>query len=85
MAGGLGKIRGDLSYWGLVKHFAKRPVDLKRCEIDQPYGKSWYHLRVSQTDPDMQRKIMLWMAGGNAVHGTIPVNSRGFSIARYAD
>ncbi len=41
------KSEEKLSYWGLVKHFAKHPGDLKRCELDRPYSKSWYHLRIS--------------------------------------
>ena len=79
------KSEEKLSYWGLVKHFAKHPGDLNRCELDRPYGKSWYHLRISQTDDFILHEIIGWMAGDAAVHGTKIVDSTGFSISRYRD
>ena len=79
------KSEEGLSYWGLVKHFDKHPGDLKRCELDRPYSKSWHGLRISQIDTAILHKLILWVAGDDAVHGTKIVNSSGFSIARYVD
>ena len=50
-----------------------------------PYGKPWYHLRVSQIDSAVPREVIGWMAGDVAVHGTKIVDSTGFSISRYRD
>ena len=74
-----------LSYWGLVKHFAKRPGDLKRRGLDRPHGKSWCHLRISGMDPAILNKLILWMAGDDAARGAKIVDSAGFRMARYAD
>ncbi len=79
------KSEEGLSYWGLVKHFNKHPGDLKRCELDRPYSKSWYRLRISQIDSAVLYKLILWMAGDYAARGTKIVDSSGFSIVRYAD
>ena len=79
------KSEEKLSYWGLVKHFAKHPGDLERCELDRPYSKSWYHLRISQIGDFILHEIIGWMAGDAAVHGTKIVDSTGFSISRYRD
>ena len=79
------KSEEELSYWGLVKHFDKHPGDLERCELPRPYSKSLYQLRVSQIEPKAQQKIIIWMAGNDAVHGTKIVDSSGYSIARYVD
>ena len=72
-------------HWGLARRFAKRPGDLERRGLDRPYGKPWYHLRVSQIDSAVPRKVIGWMAGDVAVHGTKIVDSTGFSISRYRD
>ena len=79
------KSEEDLSYWGLVKHFDKHPGDLERCELPRPYSRSLYQLRVSEIEPKIQQKIITWMAGDDAVHGTKVVDSSGYSIARYVD
>ena len=79
------KSEEGLSYWGLVKHFDKHPGDLERCELPRQYSKSLYQLRVSQIAPKVQQKIITWMAGNGAVHGTKIVDSSGYSIARYVD
>ena len=67
-----------LSYWRLARRFAKHPGDLKRCELDWPYGKSWHHLRISQRDDFMLHEIIGWMAGDAAARGTKIVDSTGF-------
>ena len=69
----------------MVKHFDKHPGDLERCELPRPYGRSLYQLRVSEIEPKAQQKIITWMAGDGAVHGTRAVDSGGYSMARYAD
>ena len=79
------KSEENLSYWGLVKHFAKHPEDLERCELYRPYSRAQYQLHVSQIKPKVQQKIITWMAGEDAVHGTKIVDSSGYSIARYVD
>ena len=79
------KSEEKLSYWGLVKHFEKHPGDLQRCELLRPYGKSEYHLRLSQIETDILQQIITWMAGDQAVHGTKIVDSSGFSISGYKD
>ncbi len=80
-------IKGEenLSYVGLIKHFDRHPDDLERCELSRPYCRSWYQLRISEIDPAVLQKIITWMAGDEAVHGTLLVDSSGFSIARYID
>ena len=55
---------------GLVKHFAKHPVDLERRGLDRPCGRSWYHARVSQIDSAAPHKIIGWMDGDAAVRWT---------------
>ena len=74
-----------LSCWGLVKHFAKHPGDLERRGLDRPYGKSWYRLRVWQTDDFILHEIIGRVAGDAAARGTKIVDSTGFSISRYRD
>ena len=80
-------IKGEenLSYWGLIKHFDRHPDDLDLCELSRPYCRSWYQLRISEIDPAVLQKIITRMAGDEAVHGTLLVDSSGFSIARYID
>ena len=79
------KSEENLSYWGLIKHFDRHPGDLELCEMSRPYCRSWYQLRVSETDPAVLQKVIAKMAGCDAVHDTLLVDSSGFSIARYVD
>ena len=74
-----------LSYWGLIKHFDLHPDDLERCELSRPYCRAWYQFRISEIDPAVRQKIITRMAGDEAVHGTLLVDSSGFSIAKYID
>ena len=74
-----------MSYWGLVKHFAKHPEDLERCEPYRPYGRAQYHLHMSSIKPKVQQQIVTWMAGKDAAHGTKIADSSGYSIARYIE
>ena len=69
-------------HWRLARHFAKHPGDLERRGLDRPYGKSWYRLRVWQTDDFILHEIIGWMAGDATVHGTKIVNSTGFRHVR---
>ena len=79
------KSEENLSYWGLIKHFDRHPGDLDLCELTRQYCRSWYQLRVSETDPAVLQRVIAKMAGCDAVHGTLLVDSSGFSIARYVD
>ena len=79
------KSEEDLLCWGLVKHFGKHPEDLERCELYRPYSRAQYQLHVSKIKPKVQQKIITWMAGNDAVHGTKIVDSSGYGIARYVD
>ena len=72
------KSEENLSYWGLVKHFAKHPGDLERRGLDRPYGKSWYRLRISQTDDFMLHEIIGRVAGDAAARGANIADSTGF-------
>ena len=36
------KSENQLSYWGLVNHFAKYSSDVELCELKRHYKKSWY-------------------------------------------
>lgn len=69
------KSEEGVSYWGLVKHFDKHSGDLRQCELLKPYSKSLYQLRVSEIEPIVQQKIIVWMAGNDVVHGTKVVDS----------
>ncbi len=53
------KSEESLTCRGLVKHFSKRPGDLKRCELHRPHGKSRHRLRVSQIDATMLHRIIV--------------------------
>ena len=44
------KVGNRLSHWGLVNHLKKYPDDLRRCELDGQYSRSWYQLRISEVD-----------------------------------
>ena len=79
------KSEEGVSYWGLVKHFDKHADDLKRCKLPEPYSKSLYQPRVSEIEPTVQQKIIIWMAWNDAVHGTKVVDSGEYNIARYVD
>ena len=79
------KSEENLSYWGLIKHFDRHPDDLELCGLSRQYCRSWYQLRISEIDPAVLQKIITRMAGDDAVHGTLLVDSSGFSIARYMD
>ena len=79
------KSEENLSYWGLIKHFDRHPDDLKLCELSRPYCRSWHQLRISETDPAVLQGVIAKMAGCDAVHDTLLVDSSGFSIARYVD
>ena len=85
MLASLVKSEEGLSHWGLVRRFAKHPGDLERRGLGRPHGKSRYRLRISEMDPAILNKLILWMAGDDAARGTKIVDSTGFSIARYAD
>ena len=76
------KSEEDLSFWGLVKHFRKHPEDLKRCELTREYSKSTYHRWIENIDPEVQQKIITWLAGDDAVHSTLVSDSSGFSVAK---
>ncbi|MDE0266159.1 MAG: hypothetical protein OXK17_03935 [Thaumarchaeota archaeon] len=67
------------SYWGLVSHFQKHPDDLEACELKKAYGKSRYHLRVSEIDPAVLQKIVAWM-GADDADGTLLTDTSGFSV-----
>ena len=36
------------------------------CEIKKAYCKSWYRLRVTETDPVILQKIVAWMGEDDA-------------------
>ena len=63
----------------------RHPWDLELCGLSRLYCRSWYQLRISETDPAVLQKIVTKMAGDEAVHGTLLVDSSGFSIAKYID
>ena len=75
----------NLSCWGLIKRFDRHPGDLELCGLPKPYCRSWHQLRMSEIDPAVLQKIITRMAGGGAVHGTLPVDSGGFGMARHVD
>ena len=79
------KSEEKLSYWSLVKHFDKHPEDLKRCELPRKCSRSMYQLRISEIDPAVLQKILVWSAGNEASHGTKITDSGGFSVSRYRD
>ena len=35
----------------MMNHFQKHPGDLELCELKRADGRSWHHLRISETDP----------------------------------
>ena len=76
------KSEAKLSCWGLIKHFDRHPDDLERCEMSRPYCRAWCHPRISEIDPAVLQKIITKMAGDEAVHGTLPVDSGGFQHCR---
>ena len=49
-------------HWGLARHFAKHPGDLKRRGLDRPYCRTWYHLRITQIDSAVLHEIIGWPA-----------------------
>ena len=52
------KSANKASYWDMVNHFQKHPGDLDLYELKRAYGRSWYHLRISETDPAILQKIV---------------------------
>ena len=69
-------------HWGLARHFAKRPGDLKRRGLDRPHGKSRYRLRVWQTDDAILHEIIGRVAGDAAARGADMTDSAGFRHIR---
>ena len=76
------KSEENLSHWGLIRHFDRHPGDLELCELPRPYCRSWHQLRISETDPAVLQNIIAKMAGCDAVHGTLLVDSGGFQHGR---
>ena len=79
------KSEEDLSYWGLIKHFQKHPEDLRRCELIRGYSRSTYHRWIQDIDTEMLQKIIVWLAGDDAIHNTLVADSSGFSIAKFIE
>ena len=59
--------------------------DLKRYELPRKYSRSMYQLRISEIDPAVLQKILVWSAGDEASSGTKITDSGGFSVSRYED
>ena len=76
------KSENQLSYWNLTNHFVKYPNDVELCELKKPYKKSWYHLRISEIDEDVLKRIIARM-GDEGADGTLMVDSSGFSLSSY--
>ena len=65
--------------------FAKHPENLERRGPYRPYGRAQYHPHVSGIEPEVQRQIVTWMAGEDAVHGTRMADSGGYGMAWYTE
>ena len=76
---GMVKSEEGLSYCGLAKRFEKHPDDLERREMYGTYSRTQYQLQVSKIKPEVQQRIITWMAGGDAVHGTKIADSGGYN------
>ncbi len=75
---GMAKSEAGLSYCGVAKRFEKHPDDLERREMYETYSRTQYQLQVSKIKLKAQQRIIVWMAGEDAVHGTKIAYSGGY-------